>query len=83
MNSRRLFRKTGGIVLSALGLSAVLTACGKEKTCTCGYTYSYDGQTYSYQNAFEVTTKAKCEDLEFDTDSDFADGPVDVKCEEK
>ena len=66
MKKIRIFGKVMGIFFGALGLSAMMSSCKKERTCSCTTSYSYsDGpNTYSYSTTNTVTaTIKKCSDL--------------------
>ncbi len=95
MNSKRIFRKLGSIVVGTLGISSLLVGCKKETTCLCDvsgtyvytFTYMYDGVTYTYdleipfdrKDAIEMTTEGDCEEVDFDE----AEEDWDVDCDEK
>ncbi len=89
MNTKRTLRKTGNILLGALGLSSLLVGCNKEKDCDCTltatYSYTYYGQTFEQEleTEIEMTTKGSCEDAEFEAAGDYEDlDDFEVDCEE-
>jgi hypothetical protein len=74
MKKIRRLNKTFGVLLGALGLSAMFTSCHKERTCNCtqSMTYTYQGgQSSTYSQQVTQKTEQKCWELNESTEYSY------------
>lgn len=76
MKSIKHIGKLFGVIFSLLGLGAIFTSCNKERDCTCTYSYTYLGTTFTEE--INTTVEGKCETLELSYDGQ----KLNMDCEE-
>lgn len=75
MKKIRIFKRSFGLLLGAVGVTTLFTRCHKERSCSCkqSTTATYiGGQSYTYSQQIIKKTEQKCWELNETTE--FSNG---------